>query len=184
MPVLVRDDDAEWALDGVDRTDDTRRVAGDQHAGRHVRRSRRCRRRPSAFSPIVMSGRSVTLTPMRAPRRIVGPCMHFGANRVRIVGDRHARRQEHIVFDRRELGDVDVAMDLHAVADDAAVIDRRVVPERAVARRSGSPRARSRDARSRSPRRSRPRRRRSSRNGCERPRRCGCRRSMPGRPDG
>ena len=31
----------------------------------------------SAFSPIVISGSSVTLTPMRAPRRIVGPCMHL-----------------------------------------------------------------------------------------------------------
>ena len=31
----------------------------------------------SAFSPMVMSGSSVTLTPMRAPRRMVGPCMHL-----------------------------------------------------------------------------------------------------------
>ena len=31
----------------------------------------------SAFSPMVMSGSSVTLTPILAPFLIVGPCMHL-----------------------------------------------------------------------------------------------------------
>src|SRR5439155_14704588 len=38
-----------------------------------------------------------------------------------------------VVFDARELRDVDVAVDPHAIADDAAVIDGRAVPERAMA---------------------------------------------------
>ena len=52
---------------------------------------------------------------------------------MRVVADRHARRHEDIVFDRGELGDVDVAVDADAIADAAAVIDGGVVPQRALA---------------------------------------------------
>src|SRR5581483_8039480 len=60
------------------------------------------------------------------------PLHALRADRMRIVGNGDAWRKEDVVFDRRVLRDVDVAMDPHAVADDTAVVDRRVVPERAV----------------------------------------------------
>ena len=132
MPVLVGNDDAERAFDGVDRSDDPRRVAGDEHAGGHVGGDHAA----GADQRVLADGdqrqqRHVDADAGPAPD---GRSLHaLGANRVRIVGDCHARRQEHVVFDRRELGDVDVAVDLDAVADHAAVVDRRIVPERAVA---------------------------------------------------
>ena len=51
------------------------------------------------------------------------------ADRMAIVGDRHAWREEGIVLDDSELRDVDVAMDSNVVANHAAVVDRRVVPD-------------------------------------------------------
>ena len=56
----------------------------------------------------------------------------LGAQRMGIVRKQNARRQKNIIFDRRELRDVDVAMNFHARADHAIIIHRRIVPDGAI----------------------------------------------------
>src|SRR5712691_312973 len=52
-----------------------------------------------------------------------------GVAGVQIVGCRHARREERVVADLRELSDVAIAVDLDPVTDPAAVVDHRVGPD-------------------------------------------------------
>jgi hypothetical protein len=51
---------------------------------------------------------------------------------MRIVRKQNARPQKDIIFDRRELRDVNVAMNFYARAYHAVVIHRRIVPNSAV----------------------------------------------------
>src|SRR5204863_3661618 len=125
-------DDAEGTLQGIDRPDNLGRIAHREHAGGRVDGDDAA----GSDQRVLADGdqreqRDVQPDARAAPD---GRALHaLGADGMRVVADGHARRQEGVVFDRGELGDVDVAVDADAVADAAAVIDGGVVPQRALA---------------------------------------------------
>ena len=74
--VLVWRHDIERTLQVVHAALDAGGIAGDEHPGGHVGGDDAAGADQGVFSDLT-SGRIVTFTPMRAPRRIVGPCMHL-----------------------------------------------------------------------------------------------------------
>src|ERR1700730_9701020 len=107
--VLVGDDDSERTGDRVDRADDARRAAGHKHAPRRIARGGADRAHERVLADRdEREERRFDADARAAPNG--GPLHALGTDRMGVVGDGHARREEHVVFERRELRDVDVAV--------------------------------------------------------------------------
>ena len=72
-----------------------------------------------------MPGKTVAPVETTANRRMVGPDRARVGGRVWVVGEHHVREQPHEVLDRGALGDEDVAVHAHVVADDELALEVR-----------------------------------------------------------
>lgn len=115
-------------VDVLDRTEDPRRIPDHDSSSRYVL----CNDGTSADERIFPDYHPGKKCDVHS-----NPCAPFDrwalemgtTEGMRIIGSFGARREKDVIFDGCELRHVNIAMDLHSVADHAPVIDGRVIPD-------------------------------------------------------